>query len=263
MTATDLTVFNTADWIMDKSFMVQLQDPGEPYEAPCPCYLIEHPEGLVLFDTGLSYEVTQQPHDYGTFGAPHMAEFSEAIDNAEDRTAVAQLQEEGYDPADVDHVVMSHLHSDHAGNVSEFRDAEFLVHEDELGYAWWPDPVQELFYLEGDFNVLRSHGFSVTETTGRYDVFGDGSVVTIPTPGHTPGHQSLFVDLAGVGPIILGADVANHRAGYEAEMGPSFAWSLDETVSSIRKIKAEARKTGADVFLGHDREDQEALGELV
>lgn len=263
MSATNLAVFNTADWTMDRSFMVQLQVPGEPYEAPCPCYLIEHPEGLVLFDTGLSYEVTQEPENYGTFGAPHMADFAAAIDNGEDRTAVAQLREQGYEPADVDYVIMSHLHSDHAGNVSAFPDAEFLVHEDELGYAWWPDPAQQLFYLEGDFNVLRSHEFSVTPVAGRYDLFGDGSVVTIPTPGHTPGHQSLFVDLDGAGPLILAADAANLRDGYEAEMAPSFAWSTSETVSSIRKLEAEARRTGAEVFLGHDREDQAALAEFV
>jgi glyoxylase-like metal-dependent hydrolase (beta-lactamase superfamily II) len=259
-TATGLYRFNTADWTLDYSMLVQIQQPGEPYDVTCPCYLVEHPEGTVLFDTGVSYEMATDPENYGHHGAPHMAEFVQALDIDESRGPVAQLADIGYEPSDVDYVVMSHLHTDHAGNMSEFPDAEFLVHEDELQYAWWPTATaQQLFYVDGDLEALRRPEFDVTSVHGRYDVFGDGSVEIVPTPGHSPGHQSLRVDLPDAGTVILAGDVANHRAGYEQELAASFNWSVDDSIESMRAVREEARVSDADVFLHHDRDDQSRL----
>jgi len=255
-TATGVYRFNSADWTLDYSMMVQMQRPGEPYAGPCPFFLVEHPEGTVLFDTGVSYQMVQDPENYGQHGAPHMTEFVQTCDIDESRTPVAQLAEVGYDPADVDHVVMSHLHTDHAGNVSDFPEAEFLVHEDELRYAMWPTATaQELFYLDGDLAPLRGHEYDVTALTGRHDVFGDGSVEVFPTPGHSPGHQSLRVELPESGTVVLAGDVANLRAGYEAELPAAFSWSLDEATHSIRAVRRLEDRHDADVFFHHDQED--------
>jgi glyoxylase-like metal-dependent hydrolase (beta-lactamase superfamily II) len=153
---------------------------------------------------------------------------------------------------------MTHLHNDHAGTIEDFPDAEFIVQQEELRYAFWPESSQQLFYLQGDFGVLRSPEYSVTAINGAYDVFGDDSVVTIPTPGHTKGHQSLRVEL-GDQTVVLSADVALQQSGYEQELPVSFNWSLEDSVASIRKIREEVRRTDAELVLHHEREHIDPL----
>ncbi len=258
MTVTRLYRLNTAIWTLDSSAATQLQDPGTPYPGWCPCYLLEHPDGLVLFDTGVSHEMAADPSAYGPNGAPHMEAFVDSLDCTAGKSPVDHLDALGYEPSDVDFVVCSHLHTDHAGNLDAFPDATVVVQKAELRYAFWPDGPQRLFYLEGDFHHLRQLGTDVVATTGEYDVFGDGSIVAVPTPGHTPGHQSLVVDLES-GPIILAADAANSRAGYENEQVASFVWSLEASVDSLTDLRTRARHLDADVIIHHDPDDQRRL----
>lgn len=256
VTAERLYSLNTATWTFDKSLMVQTQGMGELYEGQCPFYLIEHPEGLVAFDTGISRELVDDPASYGPYGAEEIADFMPAVDLDAGKPPEEHLDDLGYVPGDVDHLVCSHLHVDHSGNIDVFDGAEVLVAEDELGYAFHPDPVQRVFYLGGDFAGLRSGAYDLTPTTGRFDLFGDGSVELIPTPGHTPGHQSLKVELPDAGTVILAADVALLRAGYEHELAPAFNWSLSENVRSMRRLKQLARETDAEVVIHHDEAEQ-------
>jgi len=257
-TATGLYRLNTADWTMDRSLMIQMQGFGEPYDTPCPFYLVEHPEGTVAFDTGVSRELFQDPASYGPEGAAHMADFEPAVDIGPEREPAALLDEIGYEPADVDVVVMSHLHTDHAGNIDAFPEAEIVVQQAELDYARDPvAPAQGIFYLGGDLAALEEA--DVTTVEGSYDVFGDGSVRTMSTPGHSPGHQSLRVELPDAGTVIIAGDIANLRAGYESEFMPAFTWSLDDAVRSVRAVREEAEASDADVFIHHDRDDQARL----
>jgi glyoxylase-like metal-dependent hydrolase (beta-lactamase superfamily II) len=255
--ATSVQAFNTANWNLDNSFLVQLQDPGEAYEAACPFYVVDHPEGVVVVDTGLSHDLLDDPANYGLHGAAFMQDFRPYIEYDDSMHPRAHLEAAGYDPTDVDYLLMTHLHSDHAGHVDLFSDAEVLVRRDELRHAFWPVPIQDLFYLDGDFLPLRGD-MDVTEVTGEFDVFGDGSVVAFPTPGHTPGHQSVHVDL-GDREVILASDVAHRKVGYEAEFQASFNWNLSRSVESLREVKARARRSGAEVRLLHDRDDMNAL----
>jgi N-acyl homoserine lactone hydrolase len=261
MPADRLYTLNTAHWTFDFSMAVQMTNVGEPFAGTCPAYLIEHPEGTVLFDTGVSHEMQAEPMAYGPDGAPHMAEFVEGIEMDESQRLESLLDSIGYSPGDVDVVVMSHLHVDHAGNLDLFLDAgvEVVVRKEELRYAFAPDGVQRLFYLTGDLVDLRRLDAPVTPITGEYDVFGDGSVVAFPTPGHTPGHQSLHLELPDAGDVILTADVANHRQGYAEELAASFAWNLEASVDSIRTVKDRARTSDADVYVHHDGDDIDAL----
>jgi glyoxylase-like metal-dependent hydrolase (beta-lactamase superfamily II) len=257
MVVDKLYTLNTGHWTFDFSMAVQMTNLGEPYAGTCPVYLLEHPEGVVLFDTGLSYEMKENPIEYGPDGAPHMAEFVDGIDMDESQRVEQLLETVGYAPEDVDVVVLSHLHTDHAGNLDTFVDAgcEIVVQKQELRYAFAPDGVQRWFYLTGDILPLRRLDANVTPVRGEYDVFGDGSVVAFPTPGHSPGHQSLQLELADAGTVVLAVDAANHRKGYEEELAASFAWSLEDSIDSIRDIKHRARSRDADVYVHHDPDD--------
>jgi glyoxylase-like metal-dependent hydrolase (beta-lactamase superfamily II) len=251
--------FNTASWALDNSFLVQLTDPGEAYTAVCPFYLVDHPEGTAVVDTGLSHDMLDDPADYGQHGAGFMEAFLPAIDYDADTHPRAHLDDAGYDPGDVDYLVMTHLHSDHAGHIDTFPNAEVIVQKSELRYAHWPVPVQEVFYLEGDFDMLRGGEYDVTPVEGEFDVFGDGSLRTVPTPGHTPGHQSVVVELPDTGTVILGADIAHREDGYEREHLASFNWDLQRSIESLRDLKARARRLDADVFVTHDNEHIDAF----
>lgn len=250
---TKLYSLNTADWTFDTSMLLRMQNPGEPYTVACPAWLIDHPEGLVMFDTGVAYELKEDPENYGPYGAPHMTDFTPTLEMSEDDAASAQVADLGYDPLEVDYVVLSHLHVDHAGDVAGFPEAEFVVQQAELEYAFWPsDPIQQAFYLLGDFGPLRSPEYDVTPASGEYDLFGDGTVELIPTPGHTPGHQSLKLELDS-GTVVLGADIAHQMAaGYEAELMAPFNWNTDKSIESVRKIKDLARREDAEVYVTHD-----------
>lgn len=261
MAAVDLYAMNTGDWRYEYSSMLRTERPGDTYPSLCPCYLLDHPEGTVLVDTGVSHDLIEDPADYGPYGAPHVAEFcAEDIDTAGHAPAVEQVRDLGYGPGDIDYVVMTHLHLDHTGNVSEFPDAEFVVQQRELEYAWWPaDPVQRNLYVEGDFGVLRSPAFDVRAVAGSVDLFGDGAIECVPAPGHTPGHQAVQVDLDGAGTVLLGGDLAFIDRAVEAERQPPFAWDTGAAIRTTREVRDRLRREDADLYLAHDRDHIEAL----
>jgi N-acyl homoserine lactone hydrolase len=251
--ATKLYTLDTGTWTHDYSLLVRLTDVGREYETPLPCYLIDHPEGVILAETGINPELPKDPENYGPYGAPELAELLETLEITEEQHLFNQLEKCGYAPEDIDYVVLSHLHLDHAGYISELPDATYIVQQDELQWAFYPsDPFQRRLHQLGDLAPLRSPEYDVQPIEGEYDLFGDGSIVCLPTPGHTPGSQALMVTLEETGTVILAADLAHTEYGLDNNTVPPFNWSTEESIRSIRRVKNRARREDAEIILQHD-----------
>jgi N-acyl homoserine lactone hydrolase len=215
---------------------------GTQVRIPYFAYLVEHPDGLVLFDSGAHPDLIDEPAK--RLGAAAEA-FEVVMEKGDD--IVSQLDAVGVSPGEVAHVAHSHLHYDHAGGVEFFPDATFYVQERELQFAYWPPVYQREVYLKADFD----HDVAWMELDGVHDVFGDGKVVLFPTPGHTAGHQSMLVRLPGRS-VILVADAAYLPRNMELNALPALLWSPDAMVASWRVIRKWERRENAELIFTHD-----------
>ena len=150
-------------------------------------------------------------------------------------------------PGDIDYIAMSHMHFDHAGNTNLFLDATWLAREAERDYAfgepeglgWDPE------FYEGLRNV------EPVLIEGHHDVFGDGTVVLRSAPGHTPGHQVLFIDLVETGPVVL-SDLYHFPESRELRRVPLFNFDEAQTLAAMDAVEAFLQESGADLWIEHD-----------
>ena len=166
-------------------------------ELPIPAYLIEHPKGTALFDTGMHPDCQHDP--VGRLGQRLTGLFS--FDYRPGEEISARLEAIDRDPARVDIIVNSHFHFDHVGGNVLVPNAVMVVQQREWQAGIDPDIAERHGYSRADFDL----GHKVIRIDGEHDLFGDGSVVCLPTYGHTPGHQSLKVRLAS-GDVVLASD---------------------------------------------------------
>ena len=219
---------------------------SEPVAAPCPSYLIEHAKGLVLFDAGLSPKGLDDPVAYfGIMAQLYRMEFTPEL------ALDAQLRQLGYALEDVSYVVPSHLHFDHAGGLYLFPDATFFVGAGELSYAYWPPPGHRRAFLVAD--LLPTRDFDWVELGADHDLFGDGSIVILSTPGHTPGEVSLLVRLPSR-TLILTGDTCHFCMELDRGMAAIDIPCSDPAQAgrSIRRIRSMRRSLPAEVWVGHD-----------
>ncbi len=213
-------------------------------ELPHFRFVILHGDGVVMMDTG---------------GHPVMATNPTARVSAEDvgdydltlpphELLRPQLNEIGLAPSDVHDVVISHLHWDHAGGLSELPQARVHVQRAEHDFAHRPDAAQRTAYIARDFAATRRWHL----VDGDYDLFGDGSIVMVSTPGHTPGHQSLLVRLKHSTLLIMG-DAAYDREMMQLGRLPNFGWDMQVLQRSWRRITSLSREVGAELVFPHDR----------
>ena len=221
---------------------------GTPVAFPGHCYLIHHTQGWFLWDTGIDDAVAQLPdhervfHEWGPGTGPI---WRKPI------TLAAQLEEIHVEPSDITLMAVSHSHPDHAGNIEMFPNTLMLVQRVE--YEWAGSRQDTVA-----FN--KKHPVKLID--GDYDIFGDGSVVLLSTPGHTPGHQSLLVRLPKTGPVILSGDVVHFQTNFENRYVPANNWSKQASLQSMDKIAAIIAKEHAELWINHDQPQSDAQKKL-
>ncbi len=204
------------------------------------CYLIKHAQGWFLWDTGIPDAVAGMPN--GLVPAD-----PKAITWHRSKTLAAQLDQLGVKPADIKAMAVSHTHPDHIGNVEMFPTAMLYVQKAEYD---WPGP-------NGQPRFKPEH--PVTLLQGDRDVFGDGSLVILSTPGHTPGHQSLLVKLPKTGEVLLSGDAVHFKSNWDNRRVPSLNFSKEATVFSMEKIDGILQRDHAQLWINHDKAQRDTL----
>jgi glyoxylase-like metal-dependent hydrolase (beta-lactamase superfamily II) len=209
--------------------------------APVLSYLIEHPKGRLVFDSGMHKSMQDNPKArIGEWADYFGVEFLPGQDLA------ARLGQIDVDVKDIDYLVNSHLHFDHAGGNDAVCDCPVVLQKPEWDAAMDPDLAQANGFSKQDYDL----GQDMKLVEGEHDLFGDGSVVCIPTYGHTPGHQSLKLKLPS-GDVLLTGDACYLRRSLEELRLPSVAHDKDQALASFRKI-GELEARGARLIFGHD-----------
>jgi N-acyl homoserine lactone hydrolase len=211
---------------------------------PIPAYLIEHPKGRALFDTGLHPGLRSEPEK--RFGTRRAAMFQ--IDLPPGAEISGRLEAMDRDPDAIDLIISSHLHFDHVGGNALVPNATLVVQRREWAAGMEPDAAEKRAFFAVDYDL----GHKLRLVDGEHDVFGDGSVVCLPTHGHTPGHQSLKVRLDG-GDVVLAADCCYFCQTLRERRLPAMVHDRDQFLASLDKLEVLER-AGARLFFGHDPE---------
>ncbi len=240
--------FNSADMTVPRSFL-QAGATGSQW-VPAAFYLIQHPKGLVLFDTGVNDREIAQPASVWSREA--IAYFG--LQRSPSQSVEAQLSKAGVKPEDIRYVVISHMHLDHAGNIAKFPQATFVIQNDELKQAWWPDEGFESGYLDEDFRATKR--FRVMRLNGDLDLFGDGTIKVVRVPGHTPGSQILVARLPKTGTVLFTGDAVYLEENLNRDLppGPAAQWSASSLRSGYALIRHYRDTEKATIFYAHDGE---------
>ena len=212
-------------------------DETDVRELIVPCYVVDHPAGTLLWDGGL----------------PSAAAETEGWSDSGqrlDRTFAEQLAEYdlGVDLGSFDYVAFSHIHFDHVGVAEELTGGTWLVQQGDLDAAF-PEGIGAEA-AEPLLDNMRNFGRMVLD--GDHDVFGDGRVQIVSAPGHTPGHQVLFLDLAETGPLVLSGDLYHFRLSREERRVPTFNFDAEMTLESMEKVEAFVAERNATFWIEHD-----------
>lgn len=241
-------VFHASTIHTDKAAMVA-GSASQPYDIPVPYFLIEHEKGYVLFDTGHNLATVKDVKSAVT--EPIYLAFRP--DAYEEGYVLNALAKAGVKPEQISYVICSHLHFDHCGGMGFFPNATYVIQKRELHYAYVPDPFIKFAYFREDFDKDLNWLFLDGWNDKHYDLFGDGKLIIHFTPGHTPGHQSLLVNLEKEGPIMLTAD-----ACYASDNLNDLKLSgiVNDNAAYMANIMMfrDMRKRGIKIFLGHDPE---------
>jgi len=212
---------------------------GKPAVFSDNCYLIRHGQDWMLWDSGYPDALAATPE--GIVGPR-----SRAIRT---RTLASQLAEIGVAPAQITRLAFSHTHGDHVGNGNLFTAATLYIQQPEYDAAFGPEPGKYGFD-PATYETLRDN--RTVKLQGDFDVFGDGSVTILSTPGHTPGHQSLLVRLPKTGAVVLSGDMAHFEENFVNRRVPVFNFNAEQSRQSMDKIDAVLKAEHARLWINHD-----------
>jgi N-acyl homoserine lactone hydrolase len=210
-----------------------------------PCFLIVHPKGTMMWDTGeipdSAFASGVSPQTQGAFVV--------------DRPLLPQLAAIGYTPADITYLALSHYHGDHVANANAFAGSTWIVQQGDRDAIFAPRPANQPrlgAVPNPDFFTALANSKTIVLKGEDHDVFGDGSVVIKFTPGHTSGHQSLFLKLRKTGPVLLSGDLYHYPEEITYKKIPSFDTDKEQTAKSRAMIEEFVKKNHAQLWIQHD-----------
>jgi len=204
------------------------------------CYLIVHPKGTLMWDVGAVPDSALKPGEKSALEG--YATITE--------TLKSQMEKIGYEPSDIEYLAFSHYHYDHVANANQFANATWLVRKverDAMFAATLPDKKMN----PANYSALKNSK-TILIPTDDYDVFGDGTVVMKLAPGHTPGHQVLFLKLKKTGPVVLSGDLYHYPEERKLGRVPTFETNQQQTAETREKIEAFLKESGAQLWIQHD-----------
>jgi glyoxylase-like metal-dependent hydrolase (beta-lactamase superfamily II) len=202
----------------------------------------------MLWDTGNSDALAARPDGLTVLGG--------RLNIRMPKPLAAQLKELGVEPADIKVLAMSHMHADHCGNANYFTAATLYLQEAEYDAAFGPEP-QKFGFVPANYAKLRSS--KVVKLNGDHDVFGDGSVVIKPAPGHTIGHQVLVVRLPKTGAVLLSGDMVHFQENWVNRRVPGINYNRDESTRTMERIAAFMAENKVELWINHDKAQSDGL----
>lgn len=216
---------------------------GQKLKMVNPCFLIKHPKGDLLWDTG--HVDSMADNSEGEVSGVWHAKLNTKL--------VEQLGQLGLKPTDIEYLSLSHVHPDHAGNANKFIESTFIVNELEQKYMF-SEPARTYF---GAYYLALEKAKTIL-FKNEYDVFGDGNVVIKSMPGHTPGSSALLVKLNDAGNILLSGDLYVHARGRKFKTMHQYN-DVQLTIESRKKFEVLAKKENAKVIIQHEKQDFDFL----
>ncbi|MBK8015488.1 MAG: N-acyl homoserine lactonase family protein [Betaproteobacteria bacterium] len=258
-----LYVFSSGALTIGKGILQNLAPNDPPIQIPVGFFVIKHPKGTVLFDTGNNDKIITD----GSYWGPAIKALNPV--RTPDVAIDVQLAKIGVKPDDVTYVVPSHLHLDHGGNIAKFPNSTLLIQRDEIKNAFWPDDNTQGPYIYDDFGYLRQGRYDaplpnrgkLVQLDGDLDLFRDGSVMIKKWPGHTPGSQMIVLRLAKTGTLVLTADTIYFRENVEKNLPPNviLAWNPTGILRAYEYVRFLQATENADYFTSHDPDAFKAM----
>lgn len=229
------------------NYQLKLQEVAR-LDMSVPCFLVAHPKGTMMWDVGAVADGGWKPA-----GSPVRMKIVLPDSQERDVTMVkplnTQLAEAGYSPADITHLAFSHYHWDHIANANDFAGSTWLVRKPERD-VMFSDPSLART-VPANFKALAKSKTVIIQQDD-YDVFGDGKVILKSSPGHTPGHQVLFLNLPKTGPVVLGGDLYHYPEERKLNRLPTREFNVEQTAAARLALESFLKKTGAQLWIQHD-----------
>ena len=230
----------------DESVWTPGENVGRNIEFSSTCWLIKHGTQWLLWDTGVPQSALHDPNGWSTLPKLIVYHLDKSLS---DQLAVINLK-----PNDINRVAISHTHGDHIGNIGLFPNSVVVMQRAEYNWIHSADGSNEnVNQLMALARKLLGRPEKLQLLDGDSDLFADGSVILISTPGHTPGHESLLVHLRNAGFIILSGDVVHMEENFEKNIVPSLNTDETESIASMQRIRLLIARYKATLFINHDK----------